>query len=108
MFFVFAAFVPEGAPVIKVIALGLAVGIAVDAFLVRMTLVPALMALFGKAAWYLPKWLDRILPNVDIEGEGLRTHLEDLAWARSRVEAGEADHARRARRGRPRRHRRAR
>jgi RND superfamily putative drug exporter len=48
------------------------------------------MALFGKAAWYLPKWLDRILPNVDIEGEGLRTHLEDLSWARSRVEAGEA------------------
>ena len=90
MVFVFAAFVPEGAPVIKVIALGLAVGIAVDAFLVRMTLVPALMALFGKAAWYLPKWLDRILPNVDIEGEGLRTHLEDLTWARSRVEAGEA------------------
>ena len=90
MFFVFAAFVPEGAPVIKVIALGLAVGIAIDAFLVRMTLVPALMALFGKHAWYLPKWLDRILPNVDIEGEGLRTHLEDLAWARSRVEQGEA------------------
>jgi RND superfamily putative drug exporter len=76
--------------VIKVIALGLAVGIAIDAFLVRMTLVPALMALFGKHAWYLPKWLDRILPNVDIEGESLRAHLEDLAWAQTRVEAGEA------------------
>ncbi len=90
MFFVFAAFVPEGASMIKVIALGLAVGVAIDAFLVRMTLVPAVMALFGKHAWYLPKWLDRILPNVDVEGEGLRAHLDDLAWAQGRVAAGEA------------------
>ncbi|AYF97135.1 MMPL family transporter [Protaetiibacter intestinalis] len=90
MFFVFAAFVPEGASMIKVIALGLAVGVAIDAFLVRMTLVPAVMALFGKHAWYLPKWLDRILPNVDVEGEGLRAHLDDLAWAQGRLGAGEA------------------
>ena len=90
MFFVFAAFVPEGAAVIKVIALGLAVGIAIDAFLVRMTLVPAVMALFGRHAWYLPKWLDRMLPNVDVEGMGLRTHLDDVAWAQSRVDAGES------------------
>ncbi|TXK16317.1 MMPL family transporter [Homoserinibacter sp. GY 40078] len=90
MFFVFAAFVPEGAAMIKVIALGLAVGVAIDAFLVRMTLVPAVMALFGDRAWYLPRWLDRLLPNVDVEGEGLRAHLDDLAWARSRVEAGDA------------------
>lgn len=90
MFFVFAAFVPEGASMIKVIALGLAVGVAVDAFLVRMTLVPAVMALFGRHAWYLPKWLDRILPNVDVEGEGLRAHLDDLAWAEARVAEGDA------------------
>ncbi len=90
MFFVFAAFVPEGASVIKVIALGLAVGVAIDAFLIRMTLVPAVMALFGRSAWYLPKWLDRILPNVDVEGMGLRAHLDDLAWAQSRETAGEA------------------
>ncbi|PJJ71299.1 RND superfamily putative drug exporter [Diaminobutyricimonas aerilata] len=81
MFFVFAAFVPEGAGVIKVIALGLAVGIAFDAFLVRMTLVPAIMALAGRAAWYLPKWLDRVLPNVDIEGESLRHHRAAARWA---------------------------
>lgn len=90
MFFVFAAFVPEGMSMIKVIALGLAVGVAFDAFLVRMTLVPAVMALFGRHAWYLPRWLDRILPNVDVEGEGLRAHLDDLAWASSRVAEGDA------------------
>jgi len=90
MVFVFGAFVPEGMSMIKVIALGLAVGVAVDAFLVRMTLVPAVMALFGRHAWYLPKWLDRILPNVDVEGEGLRAHLDDLAWANSRVAQGDA------------------
>jgi RND superfamily putative drug exporter len=82
MFFVFFAFVPEGSGPIKVIALGLAVGVAFDAFLVRMTLVPAAMALAGRAAWWLPKWLARILPNVDIEGEGLRHHLADAAWAK--------------------------
>ncbi|QAY73692.1 hypothetical protein ET445_10390 [Agromyces protaetiae] len=86
MFFVFFAFVPEGSGVIKGIAFALAIGVAFDAFLVRMTLVPAAMALAGKAAWWLPKWLARILPSVDIEGEGLREHLDQAAWA-SRSEA---------------------
>jgi putative drug exporter of the RND superfamily len=81
MFFVFFAFVPEGMDMIKPIALGLAVGIAFDAFLVRMTLVPALMTLFGRAAWWLPKWLAKLLPNVDIEGELLSAHLADATWA---------------------------
>ena len=81
MFFVFFAFVPEGSDMIKPIALGLAVGIAFDAFLVRMTLVPALMTLFGRAAWWMPKWLQRLLPNVDIEGEQLREHRAAVAWA---------------------------
>ncbi|MET0734171.1 MAG: MMPL family transporter, partial [Microbacterium sp.] len=80
MFAVFAAFVPEGDSSIKPIALGLAVGIAIDAFLVRMTLVPAVMALFGKHAWYLPKWLGRILPNVDIEGEAVERELALADW----------------------------
>jgi RND superfamily putative drug exporter len=80
MFFVFAAFVPEGAGVIKVIALGLAVGILTDAFLVRMTLVPAAMALMGRAAWWMPRWLGKILPNVDIEGENLREHRLAVDW----------------------------
>jgi RND superfamily putative drug exporter len=83
MFFVFFAFVPEGGQTIKPIALGLAVGIAFDAFLVRMTLVPALMTLFGRAAWWLPRWLARILPKVDIEGEDLRAHRAAVDWAHS-------------------------
>lgn len=85
MFFVFFAFVPDGSGTIKPIALGLAVGIAFDAFLVRMTLVPALMTLFGTAAWWMPKWLQRILPNMDIEGELLREHIEASEWANTQT-----------------------
>ena len=81
MFFVFFSFVPEGIALLKPIALGLAVGVLVDAFFVRMTLIPALMALAGPAAWYLPNWLQRILPNVDIEGESLEAHREGEEWA---------------------------
>ncbi|MDJ0336219.1 MMPL family transporter [Salinibacterium sp. G-O1] len=81
MFFVFFAFVPEGGGTIKGIALGLAVGIALDAFLVRMTLVPALMTLFGNAAWWMPRWLGRALPMLDIEGEKLREHKHSVDWA---------------------------
>ena len=81
MFFVFAAFVPEGAGLIKPIALSLAVGIAIDAFLIRMTLGPALMTLFGRAAWWFPRALDQILPDLDVEGEKLRHHRDHRAWA---------------------------
>ena len=81
MFFVFASFIPDGAGIIKAMAVGLAVGILADAFLVRMTLVPAAMALLGRAAWWMPKWLGRILPNVDIEGEKLREHRDAVSWA---------------------------
>ena len=88
MFFVFIAFVPEGTGAIKPIALGLAVGVAFDAFLVRMTLVPALMALFGRAAWWMPRWLARILPNMDLEGEQLRARLGDRVWATPHVAGG--------------------
>lgn len=81
MFFVFFAFVPEGSGTIKPIALGLAVGIVFDAFLVRMTLVPAIMTLLGRAAWWMPRWLKRLLPNLDIEGEHLRQHRESVRWS---------------------------
>ncbi len=80
MFAVFAAFVPEGDSSIKPIALGLAVGIAVDAFLVRMTLVPAVMTLLGDKAWWMPRWLDRVLPHFDIEGEAVERELSLRAW----------------------------
>jgi RND superfamily putative drug exporter len=83
MFFVFFAFVPEGAGMIKPIALGLAVGILLDAFLVRMTLVPALMTLFGRAAWWMPAWLDRVLPHADVEGEKLRGHRQSVDWVKT-------------------------
>jgi len=80
MFAVFAAFVPEGDSSIKPIALGLAVGIAVDAFLVRMTLVPAVMTLLGERAWWMPRWLDRLLPHFDIEGEAVERELALAQW----------------------------
>lgn len=80
MFAVFAAFVPEGDPSIKVIALGLAVGVFVDAFIVRMTLVPAVLHLLGDRAWHMPRWLDRILPTFDVEGEGLTRELAHATW----------------------------
>ena len=83
MFFVFFSFVPEGSGTIKPIALGLAVGIVFDAFLVRMTLVPAVMALLGRSAWWLPAFLDRALPNLDVEGEKLREHRAEVGWAKS-------------------------
>jgi len=66
---IFAGFVGNHDSTIRAIGFGLAFGIFVDAFIVRLTLVPAVMALLGKAAWWLPKWLDRILPHVSIEGE---------------------------------------
>ena len=80
MFAVFAAFVPEGDSSIKPIALGLAVGIVVDAFLVRMTLVPAVMALLGDKAWAMPRWLERVLPHFDIEGEAVERELSLADW----------------------------
>ena len=73
---VFMAFVHTDNVYVKPIALGLTVGIAADAFLVRMTLIPALMAALGEKAWWLPAWLDRLLPVVDVEGEGLEQALE--------------------------------
>jgi len=72
---VFAGFIVEDTAIIKSIGFSLAFGILVDAFVVRMTLVPALLALLGERAWWLPRWLDRLLPRVDVEGEQLRRQL---------------------------------
>ena len=63
---------------IKSAGFGLAIGILVDAFIVRMTFVPAVMALLGKSAWWLPKWLDRILPHLSIEGEEEQNEKNNL------------------------------
>ncbi len=72
MMSVFAGFVLVDDPVIKSMGFALAFGVAVDAFVVRLSLVPAVMSFLGDKAWWLPRWLDRALPNVDIEGEKLR------------------------------------
>ena len=80
MFAVFVAFVPEGDSSLKPIALGLAAGIAIDAFLVRMTLIPALMAILGERAWEIPSWLEKILPRVDIEGEAVERERHLAEW----------------------------
>ncbi|NGO43014.1 MMPL family transporter [Streptomyces ureilyticus] len=72
MFTVFAGFFPLDDALIKPIAFALAVGVAIDAFAVRMTLVPAVLALAGRGAWWLPAWLDRVLPDLDIEGISLQ------------------------------------
>ncbi|WP_431280289.1 MMPL family transporter [Leifsonia poae] len=80
MISVFAAFVPEGDTSIKPIALGLAVGVFVDAFIVRMTLVPAVLQLLGDKAWWMPRWLDRVLPSFDVEGDGLQKELDLADW----------------------------
>lgn len=75
MIAVFGGFIFGNDPTIKMFGLGLATAIFVDASIVRMILVPASMKLMGDANWWLPTWLDRLLPNVDIEGE---TGLPDL------------------------------
>ncbi len=73
MFSVFASFGATNDSIVKPLAVAAAVGILADAFLVRMTLVPAVLALLGHHAWWLPRWLDRILPHADIEGGALVT-----------------------------------
>ncbi len=75
MISVFAAFMLLPDPITKTMGFALSAAIVFDAFVVRLTIVPAVMGLVGKHAWYLPHWLDRILPNVDIEG----TSLDDLS-----------------------------
>ncbi|MFD5298373.1 MMPL family transporter [Streptomyces mutabilis] len=77
MMAVFAGFIGSSESMIKMIGFGLAIAVFFDAFVVRMAIVPAVLALLGKKAWWLPKWLDRALPNVDVEGEGLRDLGDD-------------------------------
>jgi RND superfamily putative drug exporter len=68
---VFGGFIFSESTIIRSIGFGLAFGVLLDAFVVRMLLMPALMHLLGRSAWWLPRWLDRILPNVDMEGAAL-------------------------------------
>lgn len=79
MISVFAAFMLQDEPIIRSMGFALAIAVFFDAFIVRMALIPALMYLLGDKAWWLPGWLDRLLPNVDVEGEGLQAHRQALA-----------------------------
>ena len=62
---------------IRPMGFGLAFGVLVDAFIVRMTLIPAIMALLGDKAWWMPKWLDRLTPNMDVEGAALTEKMSE-------------------------------
>ncbi|WP_329591646.1 MMPL family transporter [Streptomyces sp. NBC_01362] len=77
MMAVFAGFIGSSEQMVKMIGFSLAIAVFFDAFVVRMAIVPAVLALLGHRAWSLPRWLDRILPNVDVEGEGLREQLDE-------------------------------
>ncbi|WP_405570385.1 MMPL family transporter [Streptomyces sp. NBC_01167] len=75
MIAVFSGFIGSSEQMIKMIGFGLAIAVFFDAFVVRMAVVPAVLALLGHKAWWLPRWLDRLLPNVDVEGEKLHKQL---------------------------------
>ena len=88
MVFVFGSFLRESDRVVKLFGLGLAVAVLLDATIVRMLLVPATMELLGDRNWWLPRWLDRILPRVDVEAPtDLDAELAELdAQERARSE----------------------
>ncbi|EST26496.1 MMPL family transporter [Streptomyces niveus] len=88
---VFGGFIFMPDPVIKSIGFALAVGVLVDAFVVRMALVPAVMSLLGRAAWWLPRAVDRALPNLDIEGESLQRRLVPEQRERAGQESDETE-----------------
>ncbi|WP_157475254.1 MMPL family transporter [Parafrankia sp. EUN1f] len=82
MMAVFAGFVGATEPMIKMVGFGLATAVLLDAFVVRMTIVPAVLALLGERAWWIPRGLDKVLPRVDVEGEalsGLRASVPSTA-----------------------------
>ncbi|WP_018638416.1 MMPL family transporter [Parafrankia elaeagni] len=89
MMAVFSGFIGAGEPMIKMIGFGLAAAVLLDAFVVRMTIVPAVLALAGERAWWIPRSLDRVLPSLDVEGEALgrpaslepAAEVRGTAWA---------------------------
>ena len=74
-------------PTVKMLAVGMAAAVLIDASVIRMILVPAVMSLLGRHAWWMPRWLDRITPNLDIEGSG---HLARVAQEEQAALAGPA------------------
>jgi RND superfamily putative drug exporter len=85
---VFTSFVLSGNPVVKEFGVGLAVAIAIDSTIVRCLLVPAVMVLLGKRAWWLPGWLDKVIPHISIEGEDYFAQRDAEAAKAASVPAG--------------------
>jgi RND superfamily putative drug exporter len=81
MISVFAGFISNTDVLVKEIGFGLATAVLLDAFVVRMTIVPAVLALLGKSAWWRPRWLERVLPRLDIEGSALEHRLTPAVQA---------------------------
>jgi RND superfamily putative drug exporter len=81
---VFASFVANPSPLVKMLGLGLSTAIVLDASIVRMVLVPATMALMGRANWWLPRWLDRLLPHVRLEDADVQGQPEQVLAASGR------------------------
>jgi RND superfamily putative drug exporter len=90
MFFIFVAFMFTTDPTIKAIGFSFAAGVFLDAFIVRLTLVPAVMAITGSKIWYHPQWFARHIPDPDIEGQRLEHMLtaEELAAAGTSAREG--------------------
>ena len=85
---VFSSFILNGDPTVKQFGVGLAVAIAVDATVVRCLLVPAVMMILGKRNWWLPRWIDRILPKVGLESEDTLPDLPEPIREAEYAEAG--------------------
>lgn len=90
---VFGSFVFGHDPIVQPIGFALAIGVLVDAFVVRMALVPAAMALFGKAAWWFPRSLEKAVPHVDMEGHRLMARLDKESSAVEAPEPGSPEAA---------------
>ena len=85
---VFLASLPSTNSTIKLFGLALASAVLIDAFIVRLVLVPSLMSMLGKANWWLPGWLDRILPKINVEGGDARSATTSLMCRKERESVG--------------------
>ena len=85
MVVVFASFVLNPDPTVKMLAIGMAFAVLIDASLVRMALVPSIMALLGKHAWWMPHWLEPIVPQLQLEGSTAAAHPPAAAAAPGRA-----------------------
>lgn len=88
---VFSGFIFSHLNMVRPLGFAMAFGVLVDAFVVRMTIVPAVMYLLGRKAWWLPRWLDRILPDVDVEGAKLHKPTSDADADADAAGAGEPE-----------------